>query len=39
MSRESSNAKIEFILKMISNIETIIVRHGSITKALADDVE
>ncbi len=39
MSRDSTNAKIEFILKMISNIETIIVRHGSIIKVLKDDVE
>jgi len=39
MSRNSINAKIEFVLKMISNIETIIERHGSIVKVLEDDVE
>jgi len=39
MSKNSINAKIEFILKMISNIETIIKRHGNITKALKDEIE
>jgi uncharacterized protein with HEPN domain len=39
MSRDSTNAKIEFIIKMISNIETIISRHGSVTKVIEDDVE
>ncbi len=39
MSKVSVSAKIEFILQMISNIETIIQRHGNITNALEDIVE
>ena len=39
MSKVSISAKIEFILQMISNIETIIQRHGNITNALEDIVE
>jgi uncharacterized protein with HEPN domain len=38
MSR-SQLAKIEFILEMMENIETVIKRHGSITVALDDEVE
>ena len=39
MSKVSIQAKIEFILKMISNIEIIIKRHGNITNALEDIIE
>ena len=39
MSKVSIGAKIEFILKMISNIEIIIKRHGNITNALEDIIE
>ena len=39
MSKVSVSAKIEFILQMISNIETIIQRYGNITNALKDIVE
>lgn len=36
MSKYSLNAKIEFILEMIENIEKIIKRHGGVTKSLND---
>ncbi len=36
---KSQIAKIEFILEMMENIETVINRHGSITKALDDEIE
>ncbi len=39
MYKRSTKAKIEFILKMISNIETIIQRHCNITNALNDSIE
>jgi len=36
MSKVSINAKIDFILEMIENIEKIIKRHNGIVKALDD---
>ena len=36
MSEKSQIAKLEFILEMIENIETIIHRHGGIVNALND---
>ena len=39
MSNESQLAKIEFIIEMMENIDTIISRHGSISKALEDEIE
>lgn len=39
MSADSIRAKAEFILKMLANIETIIVRHNGIVSALSDEIE
>ena len=36
---KSQLAKVAFILEMIENIEMVIARHGSITKALEDTLE
>ncbi len=36
MSEKSQAAKIDFILEMIDNIETILSRHGGIVSALSD---
>ena len=36
---KSQLAKIAFILEMMENIEMVIERHGSITKALEDTLE
>ena len=36
MSKQSMNAKIEFIIEMIENIEEIINRHNGIVKTLED---
>ena len=36
---KSQLAKIAFILEMMENIEMVIKRHGSITKALEDTLE
>ncbi len=39
MSKVSTYAKTKFILKMIDNIKKIIKKHGSIVKALEDELE
>ena len=39
MSGKSDKARSEFILRMISNIETITSRHGSFAKAVDDEAE
>lgn len=39
MYNNSNLARVKFILKMISNIETIIVRHGNISDSLEDEIE
>lgn len=39
MSADSIRAKAEFILKMLTNIQTIIVRHNGIVAALSDEIE
>jgi uncharacterized protein with HEPN domain len=39
VSADSIRAKAEFILKMLANIQTIIVRHNGIVAALTDDIE
>ncbi|MGM0623722.1 MAG: hypothetical protein ACQESH_06840 [Campylobacterota bacterium] len=36
MSKQSSVAKIDFMLEMIENIEKIVKRHGGIVKAIDD---
>lgn len=36
MSKKSMQAKVEFILEMIENIDAITKRHGGIVKALED---
>ena len=36
MSKQSMNAKLEFIIEMIENIEEIINRHNGIVKTLED---
>jgi uncharacterized protein with HEPN domain len=36
---KSQLAKVAFVLEMIENIEMVIARHGSITKALEDTLE
>lgn len=39
MSKNSFVAKIEFVLKMINNIEILIQRHKTITAVLQDEIE
>jgi uncharacterized protein with HEPN domain len=39
VSADSIRAKAEFILKMLTNIQTIIVRHNGIVAALSDEIE
>lgn len=39
MSIRGDAARAEFILKMISNIEEIIIRHGNTKSALNDEIE
>jgi hypothetical protein len=36
MSKQSLQAKIEFIVEMVDNIDAIAKRHGGIVKALED---
>jgi len=36
MSKKSTNAKIDFIVEMIGNIEFITQRHGGVSQALGD---
>jgi uncharacterized protein with HEPN domain len=39
MSNLSDYARVKFVLKMIENIETIIIRHDTILDTLEDEVE
>jgi uncharacterized protein with HEPN domain len=39
VSADSIRAKAEFILKMLTNIQTIIIRHNGIVAALTDEIE
>jgi uncharacterized protein with HEPN domain len=39
VSTDSIRAKAEFILKMLTNIQTIITRHKGIVAALSDEIE
>jgi len=39
MSSKSTEARVAFIMKMISHIDSIVLRHGKITKVLEDEIE
>ena len=39
MSSKSIEVRVAFIMKMVSHIDCIILRHGKITKVLEDEVE
>ncbi len=39
MSDDAVEAKVEYIQKMLSNIDTVLQRHGGVKNALADEAE
>ena len=39
MSNDAVKAKVEYIQKMLSNIDTVLQRHGGVQNALADEAE